>query len=273
MSIIQADCLEFLKGVPDKTYNLIYLDPPFNTGILQTKTTVKMNRSIEGREGFSGKTYSVQALATQQYNDYFSDYYGFLFPRLEELYRVLADDGSMFIHLDWRETHYVRVFLDSLFGRDNCLNEIIWHWDYGAKSKAYWPRKHNNVLYYVKDTENYTFDISQTDFLPYLAPKLVTKEKAERGKVPTDTWFLTIVPTNGHEKTGYPTQKPEALLRRILACHCKPGDKVLDPFAGSGTTGAVAQKLGLEFTMVDENPEAIRIMQERLYPPSYEELG
>lgn len=257
VDVIQGDCLVHLKGVPDNTYNLIYLDPPFNTGISQTRKTTT------GNGGFAKERYNVRELAEKQYNDYFEDYYGFLFPRLEEMYRTLASDGSMFIHLDWRETHYVRVFLDSLFGRDNCLNEIIWHWDYGAKSKRYWPRKHNNVLYYVKDTENYTFDISQTDFLPYLAPKLVSKEKAERGKVPTDTWFMTIVPTNGHEKTGYPTQKPEALLRRILACHCKTGDKVLDPFAGSGTTGAVAKQLGLDCTLIDNNMEAIDTIYKR----------
>ena len=257
MEIIQGDCLKILQAT-NEYFDLIYLDPPFNTGIKQEKITTK------GNGGFSKDRYNVQELAKKQYNDYFDDYYGFLFPRLEEMYRVLKPDGSMFIHLDWRETHYVRVFLDNLFGRDNCLNEIIWHWDYGAKSKSYWPRKHNNVLFYVKDTENYQFDITNTDRIPYLAPKLVTKEKAEAGKVPTDTWFMTIVPTMGTEKTGYPTQKPEALLRRILACHTEPGDKVLDPFAGSGTTGAVAKQLGLDCTLIDESTEAIRIMNERL---------
>jgi len=264
IDIIQGDCLEVLEKYPDNHFDLIYLDPPFNTGIQQERKTLKMNKSDDGRDGFGGKKYSVQELATKQYNDYFDDYYGFLFPRLECLYNKLAADGTMFVHLDWREVHYVRVFLDNLFGRDNCLNEIIWNWDYGAKSKSYWPRKHNNVLFYVKDNKNYEFDIAKSDKIPYLAPKLVTKEKAEAGKVPTDTWFMTIVPTNGSEKTGYPTQKPEKLLYRLLACHTRAGDKILDPFAGSGTTGAAGKFLDLDITLIDINPEAIKIMQERL---------
>ena len=256
--IRQGDCLDVLDDFSDGEFNLIYLDPPFNTSKVQSRITTT------GNGGFLKKRYNVQKLAEKHYNDYFDDYYGFLFPRIYKLYKKLASDGTMFVHLDWREVHYVRVFLDNLFGRDNCLNEIIWHWDYGAKSKSYWPRKHNVILFYVKDTENYTFDISKTDKIPYLAPKLVTPEKAEAGKIPTDTWFMSIVPTNGKEKTGYPTQKPMNLLRRLIGCHTRPGNKILDPFAGSGTTGAVAKEFNLDFVMIDNNPEAIKIMQERL---------
>jgi site-specific DNA-methyltransferase (adenine-specific) len=198
------------------------------------------------------------------YDDRFDDYGDFLMPRLEEAWRLLADDGTLYLHLDYREAHYAKVMLDAVFGRDSFLNELIWAYDYGAKSRSRWPTKHDTILVYVKNPRAYFFDSEAVDREPYMAPGLVTAEKAARGKLPTNVWWHTIVPTTGREKTGYPTQKPEGILRRIIRASSRPGDRVLDLFAGSGTTGAVASALGRESVLVDDNPEAVRVMRERM---------
>jgi site-specific DNA-methyltransferase (adenine-specific) len=198
------------------------------------------------------------------YNDAFEDYWAFLEPRLEEAWRVLAGSGTLYLHLDYREVHYAKVLLDALFGRECFLNEIIWAYDYGARAKNRWPTKHDNIMVYVKDPKSYKFNNEAVDREPYMAPGLVTPEKAEKGKLPTDVWWHTIVSPTGKEKTGYPTQKPEGILRRIIQASSDEGDWVLDFFAGSGTTGAVAQKLGRKFLLVDSNPEAHEVMKHRL---------
>ena len=198
------------------------------------------------------------------YDDEFADYWSFLEPRLEEAWRLLSETGTLYLHLDYRESHYAKVLLDALFGRDSFLNEIIWAYDYGARSKSRWPAKHDNILVYVKNPQSYYFDSKEVDREPYMAPGLVTKEKAELGKLPTDVWWHTIVSPTGREKTGYPTQKPEGILMRIITASSKPGDLVLDFFAGSGTTAAVAGKLGRKFVTVDQNPESISTVTARL---------
>jgi site-specific DNA-methyltransferase (adenine-specific) len=156
------------------------------------------------------------------------------------------------------------VLLDALFGRESFLNEIIWAYDYGAKSKNRWPTKHDTILVYVKNPATYHFDSEAVDREPYMAPGLVTPERAARGKLPTDVWWHTIVSPTGREKTGYPTQKPEGVLRRIVQASSREGDRVLDFFAGSGTTGAVASALGRRYVLVDQNPEAIEVIRRRL---------
>jgi DNA modification methylase len=216
------------------------------------------------RRGFHGRDYERLRGDLRAYDDRFDDYWGFLEPRLEEAWRLLADDGTLYLHLDYREAHYAKVLLDALFGRDRFLNELIWAYDYGAKTRKRWPTKHDTILVYVKDPGRYWFDSEAVDREPYMAPGLVTAEKAERGKLPTDVWWHTIVPTAGREKTGYPTQKPEGILRRIIQASSRPGDRVLDFFAGSGTTGAVASALGRDAVLVDDNPEAIAVMQARM---------
>ena len=214
--------------------------------------------------GFKGHTYeTVKGLLTQ-YDDDFADYWAFLEPRLEEAWRLLAHDGTLYLHLDWREVHYAKVVLDALFGRENFLNEIIWAYDYGARSKSKWPTKHDNILVYVKNSENYVWNATDIDREPYMAPGLVTPEKAALGKLPTDVWWHTIVSPTGKEKVGYATQKPLGILRRILQASSKPDDWVLDFFAGSGTTGAAARQLGRRFVLIDSNPEAIATMRRRL---------
>ena len=263
--VVRGDNLAFLEGMPDQSMALIYIDPPFNTGRRQARQTLRTTRSVGGdRVGFKGATYRTVKGTLSAYDDVFGDYWAFLEPRLTEAWRLLADDGTLYLHLDYREVHYAKVVLDALFGRDCFLNEIIWAYDYGARARRKWPAKHDNILVYVKNPENYHFDNTAVDREPYMAPGLVTAEKAARGKLPTDVWWHTIVSPTGREKTGYPTQKPEGVLRRIVQASSREGDWVLDFFAGSGTTGAVASKLNRRFVMVDDNPEALQVMRSRL---------
>ena len=260
-----GDNLPVLRQMASGSADLIYVDPPFNTGSRQSRSQIRTVRSACGdRTGFGGKRYRSVTLGSKAFADRFDDYLGFLQPRLHEAYRVLAPNGSLYLHLDYREVHYCKVLLDEIFGRDCFLNEIIWAYDYGARAKRRWPAKHDNILFYVKDPKHYTFNNEAVDRIPYMAPGLVTPEKAKRGKLPTDTWWHTIVSPTGKEKTGYPTQKPLGILRRIIQASSNPGDLVLDFFAGSGTTGVAAHELGRRFILIDNNPEAIEVMRKRL---------
>ncbi len=260
-----GDCLDVLRREPDASFRMVYVDPPFNTGRAQARTTTRMVRDAAGdRVGFAGTRYSTIRGASVSYVDAFDDYLGFLMPRLLEAWRVLDDAGTLYVHLDYREVHHVKVTLDAALGRERFLNEIIWAYDFGARSRRRWPTKHDNILVYVKDPERYWFDAAAVDREPYMAPGLVTPEKAARGKLPTDVWWHTIVSPTGKEKTGYPNQKPEAIIRRMVLASTRPGDAVLDCFAGSGTTGAVAQRLDRRFLLVDDNPDAVAVMRRRL---------
>jgi site-specific DNA-methyltransferase (adenine-specific) len=257
--------MELLPGLPAGSFQLIYIDPPFNTGKLQSRRSLRVLRDEAGeRTGFQGRRYSSQLLSESSYRDSFEDYLGFLAPHLEQARRLLAPEGSLYFHIDYREAHYCKLLLDEVFGRECFLNEIIWAYDYGARARRRWPAKHDTILVYVRDPDRYHFDSEAVDREPYMAPGLVTPEKAARGKLPTDVWWHTIVPTNGGEKTGYPTQKPEGVLRRIVAASTRPGDWCLDFFAGSGTLGAVAARLGRRYVLIDSNPEAVEIMRSRL---------
>ncbi|MXW95081.1 MAG: site-specific DNA-methyltransferase [Acidimicrobiaceae bacterium] len=263
--VVLQDNLPMLAELPDDSITLVYIDPPFNTGRRQSRQTLRTTRSENGdRVGFQGATYKTVKGSLSAYDDAFGDYWSFLEPRLEQAWRLLADDGTLYLHLDYREVHYAKVVLDSLFGRESFLNEIIWAYDYGARARNRWPAKHDNILVYVKNPDRYHFDNAAVDREPYMAPGLVTPEKAARGKLPTDVWWHTIVSPTGKEKTGYPTQKPEGILRRIVQASSRQGDWVLDFFAGSGTTGAVAAQLDRRFVMVDNNPEAYEVMRDRL---------
>ncbi|MDG2496564.1 MAG: DNA methyltransferase [Aquiluna sp.] len=262
--VVKGDNLSLIRALPDESIDLIYIDPPFNTGKVQTRQTMKTVRSDTGsRIGFKGQTYDTIKGVAFGYNDSFEDYWNFLEPRLEEAWRLLTPRGTLYLHLDYREVHYAKVLLDALFGRDSFLNEIIWAYDYGARAKRKWPAKHDNILVYVKNPHDYQFNSEEVDREPYMAPGLVTPEKVARGKLPTDVWWHTIVSPNGKEKTGYPTQKPLGILRRIIAASSRPNDWVLDFFAGSGTTGVAAAGLGRNFVLVDQNPEAIQVIEQR----------
>jgi site-specific DNA-methyltransferase (adenine-specific) len=264
-TIYFGDNLPVLQSLPSASVDLIYIDPPFNTGRRQARVRLRTERSADGdRTGFGGQRYKTVRLGEQAFADAFDDYQAFLAPRLAEAQRILADDGSLYFHIDYREAAYCKLLLDSLFGRASFLNEIIWAYDYGARSRKKWPAKHDNILVYVKDPERYTFNYDTLDRIPYLAPGLVGPEKAARGKTPTDVWWHTIVSPTGKEKTGYPTQKPLGILRRIVAASSPPGGAVLDFFAGSGTTGVAAHELGRRFILVDNNPQALAVMRARL---------
>lgn len=265
--VILGDNDDVLPCFPDESFQLIYIDPPFNTGKLQQRVTLRTEQAESGeRIGFQGKRYRATRISTIAYRDVFDDYLSYIEPKLRQAHRLLNPSGTLYFHIDYREAHYCKVLLDSIFGRECFLNEIIWAYDYGGRPRDRWPAKHDTILVYVKNMGKHFFDQEAVDRIPYMAPGLVTPEKAARGKVPTDVWWHTIVPTNGREKTGYPTQKPEGILRRIIQASSRPGDWVLDFFAGSGTTGAVAQQLGRRFVLIDNNPEAIRVMHRRLRP-------
>jgi len=266
-----GDNLTVLKLIPDSSVQLVYIDPPFNTGREQQRSKVTTKRNNEGnRIGFKGERYETVKSTVLSYDDQFANYWEFLEPRIEEAFRVLRKSGTLYLHLDYRESHYAKVLLDALFGPECFLNEIIWAYDYGGKSKSRWPAKHDTILVYVKDPKNYYFNSEEVDREPYMAPGLVTPEKIEKGKLPTDVWWHTIVSPTGKEKTGYPTQKPVGILRRIIQASSKPGDVVLDFFAGSGTTGFVANELGRRFILVDQNPESIEVIKERLPKGSFQ---
>lgn len=262
--VIQGDNLAVLQSIADASIQLIYVDPPFNTGRVQSRGSSTTTRTETGnRIGFKGQRYEIVKETVLSYDDEFKDYWSFLEPRLEEAWRILNETGTLYLHLDYRESHYAKVLLDALFGRECFLNEIIWAYDYGGKAKSRWPSKHDTILVYVKNPDKYYFNNETVDREPYMAPGLVTPEKVAKGKLPTDVWWHTIVSPTGKEKTGYPTQKPLGILRRIIQASSKEGDTVLDFFAGSGTTGHAAASLNRNFILIDQNPEAIQVMQER----------
>jgi site-specific DNA-methyltransferase (adenine-specific) len=264
-NVFFGDNLAVLRSLDADAFQMVYVDPPFNTGKVQRRISLKTVRNADGqRTGFKGHRYTSEVQSAHQYVDIHDDYLGFLEPRLIEAHRVLHSTGTMYLHLDYREVHYAKVLMDEIFGRDNFLNEIIWAYDYGARSTKRWPAKHDNILVYVKDIENYWFNSAEVDREPYMAPGLVTPEKAALGKLPTDVWWHTIVSPTGKEKTGYPTQKPMGVLRRMVTASTRPGDRVLDFFAGSGTLGDAARQLGRSCVLVDNNEIAIDIMRKRL---------
>jgi site-specific DNA-methyltransferase (adenine-specific) len=262
--VIHGDNLAILPTIATGSVDLVYIDPPFNTGKVQKRTQLETKRDAGGdRTGFGGHRYTTVRVGSRAFADDFDDYLGFLEPRLIEARRVLKPDGSLYFHIDYREAHYCKVLLDGIFGRDSFVNEIIWAYDYGARTTKKWPPKHDTIFFYAKDPKRYVWNKGAIDRIPYMAPGLVGPEKAARGKLPTDTWWHTIVSPTGKEKLGYPTQKPLGILRRIVAASSPPGGVVLDFFAGSGTTGAAALEAGRSFVLVDESAEAIRVMKRR----------
>jgi site-specific DNA-methyltransferase (adenine-specific) len=263
--ILLGENLQLLPAFADESFQLIYIDPPFNTGKVQARKTLAAARDIDGQHtGFQGHRYTTRLLAESSYKDSFEDYLAFLAPRLQQARRLLTREGTLYFHIDYREAHHCKLLLDEIFGRECFLNEIIWAYDYGGRTKRRWPAKHDTILVYVKHPTGYFFNSDEVDREPYMAPGLVTPEKVAKGKLPTDVWWHTIVPTSGHEKTGYPTQKPEGILRRIVHASTRPGDWCLDFFAGSGTLGAVAAALGRHYVLIDSNPQAVEIMRARL---------
>ncbi len=260
-----ADNMAVLTSLPAGSLDLVYIDPPFGTGQMRRLDSIRTGAGVKTRGGFGGRTYTFDVVSSLEYRDDLSleEYLTFLEVRLSEIHRVLKPTGSLYLHLDFHTVHYARLILDDLFGPERFLNEIIWAYDYGGRARDRWARKHDNILLYSK-SDDWVFNRDDIDRIPYMAPGLVGKEKAERGKLPTDTWWMTIVPTNSRERTGYPTQKPVKLLERMIRASSNPGDVVADFFCGSGTTGVAAKRLGRRYLLVDNNPEAITIATARL---------
>lgn len=301
--IYYGDNLPILSKMQSESIDLIYIDPPFNTGKIQKKTTIKTISDENGdRKGFQGKSYQTLELGQKSYQDSFnyiaegflpsqikvayseiarnasvSFLEVFLRPRLEEAYRLLKSNGTLYFHIDYREVHYCKVLLDNIFGRESFLNEIIWAYDFGGKAKSKWPAKHDNILVYVKNPKAYTFNTNAIDREPYMAPGLVGPEKAKKKKLPTDTWWFsfvggknntdvwwqTIVGTNSKERYDYPTQKPLGVLNRIIKASSNPGDLVLDFFGGSGSIGVSCLLNNRNFILIDNNKEALEVMARR----------
>lgn len=264
LQIFQGDNLAITSQWPSESINLIYLDPPFNTGKIQSRATMSAQVSANGsRVGFGGKRYSTRIREATAYEDRFEDFRSFIRPRLVEALRLLTPDGSLFLHMDYREIHYCKIMLDEIFGRSSFINEIVWAYDYGARSRKKWPAKHDTILWYARNPRKYTFNYEDMDRIPYMAPGLAGPEKAARGKTPTDVWWHTVVGTNSREKTGYATQKPLGILKRIVKVHSNFGDTLCDFFAGSGSFGHAAAVLGRHCLLVDQNPQAIAVMRKR----------
>jgi site-specific DNA-methyltransferase (adenine-specific) len=266
--LVAGDNLDAMAKLPLAAFDLVYMDPPFNTGRAQARRSLSMVADDAGdRVGFGGRRYASRLLQTLAYEDSFGDYLAFLEPRLRRARDLLAAHGTLYFHIDYREAHYCKLLLDEVFGREAFLNELIWSYDYGAKPRRRWPAKHDTIFVYVRTPGAHHFDAEAVEREPYMAPGLVSSEKAARGKRPTDVWFHTIVPTNGREKTGYPTQKPEGVVRRMVAASSRREGWCLDPFAGSGTLGVVCRGLGRRFVLVENNPDAVAVIQRRLEAP------
>ena len=264
-AVVEADNLDVLRALPDGVVDLAYADPPFASGGARRLTTIRTGSGDRTRRGFGGREYRYEVVRDMAWADDLplDAHLAALRERLVEVRRVLAPHGSLYLHVDWRTSHHARLLLDELFGAERFLNEIVWAYDYGGRARDRWPRKHDTILWYARG-DAWLFDREAIDRVPYLAPGLVGPDKAARGKLPTDVWWLTIVPPGSPERTGYPTQKPLRLLERIVAASSRPGDLVLDPYAGSGTTGVAAARAGRRFLLVDRNPEAVAIARARL---------
>ena len=265
-NIYCGDNLPLLRGMKSESVALVYIDPPFNTGKRQARKRIRTIRDVNGdRVGFGGNAYRTETMGETGYADAFADYPAFLRPRLEEAHRVLAPNGSLFFHIDWRESARCRLMLEDIFGGpEHCINEIIWAYDFGARAKNRWPAKHDNIYWFAKNPDDFVFNYDEVDTVPYMAPGLQTPERVARGKPLTDVWWNSIVPTNGRERTGYATQKPLAIVGRIIRVHSNPGDMVLDFFAGGGTAGEAAAASGRRFVLMDSNPDAFAAMKKRL---------
>jgi DNA modification methylase len=264
--VVAGDNADVLPRLPSGAFDLIAIDPPFNTGRRRERRTLRAVADAEGgRTGFGGRRYRAEELGRLAYDDRHEDYLAFLRPRLEQARRLLAAHGTLYVHLDPREAYRVRLLLlDEIFGPGAFLNELVWAYDFGGRPRDRWPAKHDTILAYVRTPGAHLFDAEAVDREPYMAPGLVGPDRAARGKRPTDTWWHTIVPTSGREKTGYPTQKPEGIVRRMVQASSRPGGWCLDFFAGSGTLGAVCAQLGRRYVLVDDNPQAVEVMRRRL---------
>lgn len=249
-----ADNLEALARLPADSVDLVYLDPPFFS-----------NRNYEVIWGDEAEVRSFE----DRWEGGIQVYIGWMRERMIELHRVLKPTGSIYLHCDWHAGHYLKVMMDGIFGPKLFLNELVWFYKTGGASKRHWSRKHDTILMYIK-TKDYTFNrVKEKSYLMHkYGFSNVTIEHDEGGDYtwvnPRDVWDIPALRGNQPEALGYPTQKPEALLSKIIEASCPEGGVVLDPFCGCGTAIAVAQKLDCEWIGMDISPTAVGIMERRL---------
>ena len=246
--------------------NLIYADPPFFTN---RKYSARIGRGEDSRKPDEWQL-------TEGYRDYWPNldaYLDFLYQRLALMYKLLAPNGTLYLHLDWHADSYARLLLDEFFGAENMLNEIIWAYHGPSPIRRAFNRKHDTILVYAKG-KDYTFnaDAVREPYNPNTVKTFGASPKAgfgkvpdlERGKVPEDWWYFPVVARLHNERTGYPTQKPQALLERIIKASSNPGDLVADFFCGSGTTPLMAANLGRRFIATDATFRALHTTRSRL---------
>jgi len=239
--LLQGDALEVTRALDPDSVDLVYLDPPFFTG----------RRLVGAKRG--GR--KAAAFADQWHGD-LDAYLAWLELRCAALREVLAPTGSIYVHLDWHAVHYAKVMLDRVFGQDAFLNEIVWLYGLGGSSPRRWPRKHDTLLWYARGPDGQYFQ----------APRIPATSARMRGltKKAPDWWNIPSLNNMAKERLGYPTQKPEALLERIVVSSSPPGGLVFDPCCGSGTTAAVAERTGRRWIASDLSPDAVRVTHERL---------
>jgi len=253
--LICGDNLEVLRKIPKESIDLIYIDPPFFT-----------NKQYEVVWGDEAETRSFE----DRWEGGVEHFISWLKPRVQAMHDVLKPTGSFYLHCDWHANAHIRIMLDKIFGKENFQNEIIWHYTAGARGKNRWARKHDNIYFYTKSGKwTFNWEAIAEPFTSGMTKWRYTKggqkEKSMPiGRVPDDVFNIQIINTMAKERVGYPTQKPEALLERIIRASSNPGDVVADFFCGCGTTVAVAQKLKRKWIGVDISPTAIKIMERRL---------
>jgi len=254
--LFRCDCLPLLGALDDEVLDLIYIDPPFCT---------QGRRSGRGGVGY-----------VDRWHDGLEGYLDFLRPRLAEMRRVLKPTAAIFVHLDYRTVHYVKLELDRIFGLGNFMNEIIWSYRTGGVSRRWLGRKHQTILAYAKSLGRHKFHVVRdgrfrTDGLnvdeagrPYKSTTRGRLYFDPRGPALTDVWEIPFLSTVGNERIGYPDQKPLKLLERIIGCCTDPGDRVADFFAGSGTTLLAAERLTRRWLGCEINQGALALIRRRL---------
>ena len=231
--LFTGDCRDVIRTTPTiRDIDFVYLDPPFDTG-----------RTHRGAAGSFDDSFDARA-----------DFLAFMRERLECIASVMKPDATIMLHCDWRTSHHLRVMLDELFGVDAFVNHLIWTYGLGGSSPRRFARKHDDILFYAKSPKYY--------FEPPLVPATSQRMRGQMKKA-TDVIAIPSINNMAHERVGWPTQKPLALLRLLIDAACPPGGSVLDPFCGSGTTLVAASENGRPAIGIDVNPDAIQIAQSR----------
>jgi len=262
--VYQGDCLEVIKKIDDKIIDLVYVDPPFFSGI---NYEIVFKDSKKRKFAFNDKFENIDV------------YLDFMKKRVFELHRVLKDTGSFYLHCDWHASHYLKVMCDNIFGYSKFRNEIVWHYRRWTGKAKIFQKLHDVILFYTK-SDNYKFNVLYTEYTEGSVDRkmqgilhrfkgnesfLVSDKTIDKkGVRENDVWQIPFVAPSAKERLGYPTQKPEALIERIIKASSNKEDLVLDPFCGCGTTIAVAQRLQRKWIGIDVSPSACKLMKNRV---------